>query len=130
MISAGTLHDDPSDLLSMPRVEELFHYLENVFDYILVDTAPVGVLSDGYVLSKYCDATLYIIRHKLTPKIMLERLDENNKVNKLKNLALVFNGVSSRGIGKVYGYGYGYGYGYIDKKRNKNKQQPSYVGQQ
>ena len=110
LIPAGELPENPSDLISSHLVEELFTYLESKFDYILVDTAPVGLLTDAYVLSKYCDATLYVVRHKYTPKIMLEQLDENNKINELKNLALVFNGVTSRGFGKSYGYSYGYGY--------------------
>ena len=116
LISAGALPEDSSDLILNSRVKQLFSYLENRFDFILVDTAPVGLLSDGYVLSKYCDATLYIVRHHYTPKVMLERLDESNKINELKNLALVFNAVSSRGFVKSHGYGYGYGYGYIEEK--------------
>lgn len=116
LIPAGNLPDDPSDFIHNSNVLEFFTQLESVFDYVLVDTAPVGLLSDGYVLSKYCDITLYVIRHRYTPKVMLERLDENNRINELKNLALVFNGVSSRGVGRDYGYGYGYGYNYIDRK--------------
>lgn len=121
LIPAGVLPDDAYDLLLNHRIAELFAYLQNLFDYILVDSAPVGLMSDGYVLSKHCDATLYIVRHNYTPKVMLERLDDNNKINELKNLAIVFNGLNARGLGKAYGYGYGYGYGYVAKTKASKK---------
>lgn len=118
IITAGNLPDNPSELILRARTEELLNYLQSKFDYVLVDSAPVGILSDGYVLSRFCDATLYVVRHGYTPKKMLERLEQNNKINELKNLAIVFNGVQSRGFGlHKYGYGYGYGYLYNQRKR-------------
>ncbi len=117
VISAGNLPADPSDLIFGDRPAALMAALEKQFDYVIVDTAPVGLLSDGYVLSKLCDATLYIVRHRNTPRIMLERLGENNRINELKNLGIVFNGVRARGFGRnTYGYGYGYGYIYGRKE--------------
>lgn len=118
IMTAGTLPHNPSDLILQERTADLLHYLKNKFDYVVVDSAPVGVLSDGYVLSRHCDATLYVVRHGHTPKKMLERLEQNNKINELKNLAIVFNGVRSRGFGRN-GYGYGYGYGYIYTQTQK-----------
>lgn len=121
LMSAGTLPRNPSELILQNRTEELLNDLQHQFDFVLVDSAPVGLLSDGYVLSRYCDATLYIVRHGVTPKKRLEQL-ENNKVNTLKNLVMVFNGVRSRGFGKrKYGYGYGYGYVYNQEPKNIGK---------
>lgn len=112
IISAGPIPPNPSELILNGRIQELLVYLENAFDYIVIDTAPVSPVTDAYLLSQYCDATLYIVRHGYTPRIYLQLLDENNRVKGLKNLALIFNGVKSRGIGKGgYGNGYGYGYG-------------------
>jgi Mrp family chromosome partitioning ATPase len=102
------------------KVPQLLTYLSGIFDYIIIDTAPVGLLSDAYVLSSYCDATLYVVRHKHTRKASIQRLDANNKINELKNMAIVFNGVKSRGFGKN-GYGYGYGYGYIHKEKRRRR---------
>jgi Mrp family chromosome partitioning ATPase len=101
------------------RAQELLNYLDTIFDYIIIDVAPVGPVSDAYTLSPFCDATLYVIRHGFTPKLFVGRIDENNKLNKLTNAAIVFNGVSSRGFGNSYGYGYGYVYGNqeVNKKR-------------
>lgn len=117
---AGWLPENPSELIMSERVPELLTHLSDIFDYIIIDTAPVGLLSDAYVLSSYCDATLYVVRHKHTRKESIQRLDANNKINELKNMAIVFNGVKSRGFGKN-GYGYGYGYGYIHKEKRRKK---------
>jgi capsular exopolysaccharide synthesis family protein len=120
IVPAGWLPENPSELIMSKKVPELFDYLSEIFDYIIVDTAPVGLLSDAYVLSNYCDATLYVVRHKHTRKVSIQRLDANNKINELKNMAIVFNGVRSRGFGKN-GYGYGYGYGYLHKEKRKRR---------
>jgi tyrosine-protein kinase Etk/Wzc len=65
---------------------------------------------------------LYVVRHKHTPKKFLQRLEKTNEVNELKNIGLVFNGVTARGFsGNSYGYGYGYGYGYEYKNRANTK---------
>jgi capsular exopolysaccharide synthesis family protein len=120
VIPAGWLPENPSELIMSEKVPELLKYLSSKFDYIIIDTAPVGLLSDAYVLSHYCDATLYVVRHKHTRKASIQRLDANNKINELKNMAIVFNGIRSRGFGGN-GYGYGYGYGYIHKEKRKRK---------
>ncbi|MEP6725381.1 MAG: polysaccharide biosynthesis tyrosine autokinase, partial [Bacteroidota bacterium] len=100
LIPSGTLPPNPSELLMNGKIEMLLSHLEKNYDYVLLDTTPVGAISDAYILAPLCDATLYIIRHEHTPKIAIERLDENNKINELKNMAIVFNGVRSRGFAK------------------------------
>ncbi|HZG25544.1 MAG TPA: polysaccharide biosynthesis tyrosine autokinase, partial [Chitinophagaceae bacterium] len=113
IISSGLLPENPSELLMNGKIEELLDFLGGHFYYILVDIARVGPVTDAYVLSHLCDVTLYVVRHKYTPKVFIERLDDNNKIKKLKNIALVFNGILPRGFGKNnYGYGYGYGHEY------------------
>ncbi|WP_170234231.1 GumC family protein [Segetibacter aerophilus] len=120
IISTGNLPSNPTELIMNGKAEELISYLDSSFDYIIIDTAPVMPVTDAYVLSQLCDATLYVVRHNFTPKVFVERLDANNKINSLNNLAIVFNGVTARGIGGS-GYGYGYGYGYIYDDRNSRK---------
>jgi len=120
-IATGELPHNPSELIMNGRIEELLNHLDGVFDYIVVDTAPVSPVTDAYAISPFCDATLFVIRHKYTPKVIIERMDENNKINHLHNVAIVFNGVSSRGFGSK-NYGYGYGYGYIYKENQRPKQ--------
>ncbi len=118
VISSGSIPPNPSELILNGRLEELFKYLENIFDYIIVDTAPVTPVTDAYILSPFCDATLYIIRHGVTLKQYIKFLDKNLQVRGLKNLSIVYNGVKTRGVTK-YDYGYGYGqsasYGYMEE---------------
>ncbi|MCJ8211023.1 polysaccharide biosynthesis tyrosine autokinase [Mucilaginibacter sp. RS28] len=117
-ISSGALPDSPSELMLNGMAAELLNYLDQLFDYIIIDIAPVGPVSDAYIISPLSDATLYVVRHNYTPKTFVERIDENNRLNKLTNAAIVFNGVSQRGIG---GKGYGYGYGYVYEDSNYHK---------
>ena len=126
VIPSGAIPPNPSELILNGKLEELLQYLETIFDYILIDTAPTAPVTDAYLLSPLCDATLYVVRHKVTPKGYIRMLDENIKVRGLKNVAIVFNGVKNRGVGGVnYGHGYGYGkeygYGYGEEKKSKKK---------
>ena len=127
-ISSGAyLPNDPTELLSNGKVNELLNYLDNTFDYIIVDTSPIVLVTDGYVLTGLCDATLYVIRHNYTPKVLLKRIDENIHINPINNPAIIFNGVKMRGFFKNnYGYGYDYVYGNKDRKRMENKEAVKY----
>jgi len=126
IIPSGAIPPNPSELILNGRLDELLQYLDTIFDYILIDTAPVAPVTDAYILSPLCDATIYVVRHKMTPKGYIKMLDDNVKVRGLKNLAIVFNGVKNRGMGGIkYGYGYGYGkeygYGYNESEVKKSK---------
>ncbi|MEJ7829060.1 MAG: CpsD/CapB family tyrosine-protein kinase, partial [Segetibacter sp.] len=123
IIPAGPFQDNSSALYLNEKIEVLLNALDGLFDYIIIDSAPAGLLSDAYILSPLCDATLYVVRHKYTPKLYLKTLEQNNRIHELKNLAIVFNGVRSRGfIKNDYGYGYSYGYGYTSAdKRNEKR---------
>lgn len=117
-VSSGGLHPTPSELLENGRIQKLISGLEEKFDLVVMDTAPVIMVTDAYHLSSLADATLYVIRHKYTPKMLVKRIDENNKINSLKNPAIIFNGVKTRGFMKN---NYGYGYDYVYGKNQKNK---------
>ena len=118
-VSSGGLHPTPSELLENGQIQKLISGLEDKFDLVVIDTAPVIMVTDAYHLSSLADATLYVIRHKYTPKMLVKRIDENNKINSLKNPAIIFNGVKTRGFMKNnYGYGYDYVYG-KNQKINK-----------
>lgn len=120
MIPPGSLPYNPTELIMNGKTEELLNYLDTKFDYIIIDTAPVVPVTDAYILSPLCDVTLFVVKHGFTPKVFIERLDENNKINHLNNAAIVFNGVTPRGFGSShYGYGYGYGYIYDDSQNTK-----------
>ena len=124
-LPAGTLPENPSELLLTDKLKRLLRYLEDIFDVIIIDSAPASLLSDAYILSPMCDTTLYVVKHGFTPKSYLERLDEEtNSENQLTNMKIVFNGIRSRGFLKN-GYGYGYGYGYIHDNSVKRKMKRS-----
>ena len=120
-ISAGTLQQDPSEILENGKVQTLIAQLESDFDMVIIDTAPVVLITDAYLLSSLCDTTLYVIRHKITPKMFVKRIDDNMAINPIKNPGIVFNGVKTRGFFKNnYGYGYNnYVYSYDNKKKEK-----------
>jgi tyrosine-protein kinase Etk/Wzc len=111
IIPAGAIPPNPSELILNGRLEELLSYLETVFDYIIIDTAPVSPVTDAYILSPFCDATIYVVRHNYTPKNFIRKLDSNLKVRGLKNTAIIFNDVRNRGMFKYNSNTYGYAYG-------------------
>ena len=85
-----------------------------------MDTSPINPITDAYVFSQYCDITLFIVRHRYTPKTIIQLLDNNNKIKGLKNPCIIFNDIRSRGLfGGKYGYGYGYGYESVYREINK-----------
>ena len=121
LISAGNLPLNPTELLANGKVKDIIYYLENIFDVIIIDTSPLVLVTDAYILSPLCDATLYVVRHKYTPKMLIKRIDDNNQINPIVNPAIIFNGVRTRGFFKNnYGYGYDYVYG-NKQKDGKNK---------
>lgn len=122
-ISAGKLPENPSELLANGKVKEIIDYLDNIFDIVIIDTSPIVLVTDAYILSALCDATLYVIRHKYTPKMLIKRIDEKTQINPIYNPAIIFNGVKMRGFFKN-NYGYGYDYVYGNKERGKKDKKP------
>ena len=123
IITAGTIPPNPNELLAKPALDKLIDDLRLQFDYIVIDTAPIGVVSDSFLLNRLADVTLYVVRAEFTPKKDIEDATILYKKKKLKNMYFVLNDVDLNkhtyryGYGKKYGYGYGYGknkhtYGY------------------
>ena len=111
VIPCGPIPPNPAELLLDEKIESIFNYCKQHFDFIIVDTAPMGLVSDALVLSKYANCCLYIIRQRYTYLKQLEFIDELYRSKKLRQLALIVNDVKSGVGGYAYG-GYGYGYGY------------------
>ncbi|MBI5857864.1 MAG: polysaccharide biosynthesis tyrosine autokinase [Sphingobacteriales bacterium] len=116
ILGCGPIPPNPAELLLSPKVEEMFSWLRQNFDVVLVDTAPVGMVSDAMTLSKFSDATLYLVRQGHTFKKQIALIDEFYIGQKLPKISIVINDVKLKpgygyyGYGR-YGYGYGYGYG-------------------
>lgn len=111
VIPAGKPGMNPTEILLSKDPGRLIEYLQQKFDFVVIDTSPTDPVTDAFILSEYCDCTMFVIRHDYTPKSMVELLEETNKMNALKNIYIVFNGIRSRGfIQRKFGYGYGYGW--------------------
>lgn len=113
-ITTSFVPPNPAELLLSDRLKILFDYLKLNFDYIVIDSPPLGIVSDAKVLSEYADLSLYIVRQRFTQRKQLKMLESMYKEKKLPNLAMVVNDVKVKGIRSYYGYGYAYGgsYGY------------------
>ncbi len=110
---SGPIPPNPGELMMSEKVRILMDTLKEKYDYLVVDSAPIGLVSDSYVLVEYTDATLYVLRQRYTYKKQIEFIDEIGKEGKLGNLALIVNDVHVGGKYGYYGYGNSYGYGYI-----------------
>jgi capsular exopolysaccharide synthesis family protein len=110
VMPAGNSQSNPTELLLNADLKRFFEYVDSIFDFIIIDTSPIDPVTDAYILSEYCDFTLFVIKHDFTTKAMVELLDESNRVNALHNISIVFNAIKPRGfLKKRYGSGYGYG---------------------
>ncbi|QEC41052.1 polysaccharide biosynthesis tyrosine autokinase [Pseudobacter ginsenosidimutans] len=115
VIPSGPIPPNPSEILLSEKMSELFNWLHENFDVVVIDTAPVGLVSDSMSLGQYADATLYLVRQRYTHKKQLQFIQELYIKKSLPNIGLVINDVISKGAKSYYGYGggrYGYGYGY------------------
>lgn len=110
VITSGPVPPNPSELLLSSQTKDLMYSLKENYDYIVIDTPPVGLVADAIELFRYADATMYIIRQNYTQRSMPKMIDDKYKNGELKNISFVLNDFS---INKGYGYGgYNYGYGY------------------
>jgi capsular exopolysaccharide synthesis family protein len=121
LISAGPVPPNPSELLLSHKVEEMFTELLNVYDFIILDTPPVGLVSDAFSLMSFAHHTIFMVRQNYTPRMFLKNIQELFERREIKNVSILFNDILKTGPGYGYGYsyGYGYGYGYQDKDRSK-----------
>jgi tyrosine-protein kinase Etk/Wzc len=105
VVPSGPVPPNPSELLLSPKVNDFFDHLKLHFDYIIIDTAPVGLVSDAQLLARYADTTLYIVRHRYTFKQQITLVEDLRKRRKLPRMNIVINDIrSSRHLS--YGYGY------------------------
>lgn len=103
LIPCGPIPPNPTELLTSPRLEELFLRLREMFDFVLVDAPPVGLVTDAQIIGEHTDATLYMVRYNVTPKQSLRNIETLYREQRLRKLSLVLNGVQQE---SMYGYGY------------------------
>ncbi len=112
LLPSGPIPPNPSELLLNPQLDKLFAELKNNFDYIIIDSPPVGIVSDAKVMAKYSDLSLYVIRQRYTFKRQLELANDFYVQQNFNNMALIVNDVELKGASGYYGYGNYYSYGY------------------
>ena len=113
VIPAGIVPPNPSELLLSDRLGELFAELRKKYDFVIVDSAPVAMVSDTYQLARVCDMTVYVSRANYTTFELVDFINQTNEQQRLPKMVAVLNGADAKSIG----YGYGYGYGHDTKKR-------------
>lgn len=113
VLACGPIPPNPAELLLDQKVTELFDWVKREFDVALVDTAPVGMVSDALTLGAFADCTLYLVRQGRTFKKQVVLIDELYRDSKLPKVSIVINDVKIKAGYGYYGYGrYGYGYSY------------------
>jgi tyrosine-protein kinase Etk/Wzc len=126
VLGCGPVPPNPSELLLDQKLNDLFDYLRQAFDVVMIDTAPVGMVSDAMTLSKFADATLYIVRQGYTFKKQVSLIDEFHRDGKLPKVSIILNDVKIRTGYGYYGYGrYGYGQGYSSSYYEEETPPPS-----
>ncbi|SOD91810.1 GumC family protein [Spirosoma fluviale] len=115
LISSGPLPPNPSELLNGPNLSRLFDELRQRFEYVIVDSPPIGLVTDAQVIAPFADATLYMVRHDITPKTYLKMVDTLYREHRFQNLNVILNAVDD---GESYYYSYSYG-GYYEEDKPK-----------
>jgi len=117
LIASGAIPPNPSELIGSQRAQDLFQRLRKEFDIILLDTPPMGIVTDGYLLARHADSLVFLTRQDYTVKeVFIHTIRQMNDEG-IKNIGILINdinvkkGILGYGYGYSYGYGYGYGYG-------------------
>ena len=107
LLMAGPIPPNPGEIVSRPSLSIVVDELKKHYDYVLIDTAPVGLVTDTLEIGKVCDATVYMCRADYTPKSSFGLINQFNDEKKLPNMSIVINGIDMSK--KKYGYYYGVG---------------------
>ncbi len=123
-VSGGPVPPNPSELLLTDRFEVFIKSAIEQFDFVIIDTPPLALVTDAFVISKFVDHTVFVLRQNYSPKAFVRSINEYYHSGKLKNMSILLNDIYKSGLGYGYGqgyayhYGYSYGYGYGSKKKN------------
>lgn len=107
LLMAGPIPPNPAELVSRPALEQVITQIKQHYDYVLIDTAPVGLVTDTLQIGKIADISIYMCRADYTPKVSFNLINNLAEENKLPNLCIAINGIDLSE--KKYGYYYGYG---------------------
>lgn len=123
VITSGPIPPNPSELIMSDAMKEMIDELKTKYDYIILDTPPVGLVTDAVELATFADIVIYVMRQNVTKKGMPNLLNNMVKRGELSNVSIVLNGFENKAkYGTAYGYGYGYGYGTYEEKLEQKQQ--------
>jgi capsular exopolysaccharide synthesis family protein len=116
VITAGPIPPNPNELLAKPLLDKVLVDLREQYDYIVIDTAPIGIVSDSFSLKRLADVNLYVVRADFTPKKNIEEATTLYKNKKLNDLYFILNSSDNKKHSYQYGFGKKYEYGYEPEK--------------
>ncbi len=113
LVNSGPVPPNPSELIETDEMEKLINEYKNEFDYIVLDTPPIAIVTDAILTSKFANTSIFVIRHNFSSKDVLYLADELAERGTMKKLNILINDVKLPGYyGHSFKYGYRYGYGY------------------
>ena len=137
ILPGGSVPPNPTELVARPIFDETIEQLKQQYDYIILDTAPIGLVTDTSIIAHVADVGVVICRADFTPKAAFRNINDLQKEQIFKKLATVINDIDMNqrknsysygygrkygyGYGRKYGFGYGYGYGYEDENNKEAK---------
>jgi tyrosine-protein kinase Etk/Wzc len=118
VIASGPTPPNPAELLDSSKMRDLIEELNKTYDYVIIDTPPIGLVTDGVILMQYSDVNLYVVRHNYSKAKALGIINNLYNQEQVKNAHIIINDFKQSSSGYGYGYGYGYGsssgYGYYE----------------
>lgn len=110
---SGPIPPNPAELIGSKRMEDFIEWAKENFDFVVIDSPPVAIVSDAFLIARFTDANLFVVRFRYSSMEVLSLLNDIYKHHEIRNLALVVNDFQpQRGYGYSYGYTYSYGYSY------------------
>lgn len=119
VIVSGPIPPNPAELLSSSQFENLVTELKQVYEVIILDTPPIGLVSETIELLSFVDLTLFVFRQDYSQRTFINALNGLKTSKGIKNIYALFNSVDTTKVNYGYGYTYGYGYGYYDEENKK-----------
>jgi tyrosine-protein kinase Etk/Wzc len=113
--ASGPVPPNPAELIEDNRMKVFFEKAKKDFDFIIVDTPPIAIVTDTLLLTEFTDINLFVVRQRYSSKNTLDLIQDLSKAGKLKNMGIIINDISLTGYygyGLRYGYYKGYGYSY------------------
>lgn len=112
LIPSGPIPPNPTELIASPKCQQLFAWLKEKYDYVIIDSPPLGILTDALMLSRHADVNLYVVRQNYTRKRLFAAIMKNIRQKEFTNLHLIVNDIKKKTHPYSYHYNYGYGYAY------------------